>query len=86
MTTTSILSRRTLVASAAALPALAVPALPAPRQCRPLRPTTLPPDLIERFVRVRAWYLESDKREQLRRGEIGRRFYAATGVSTEQYF
>jgi len=84
MTTTSILSRRTLVASAAALPALAVPAVAsaAPAQAAP---TTLPPELIERFVRLRAWYLDYDRREKLWSAEVGRRFYAATGVTNEQY-
>jgi hypothetical protein len=53
------LSRRSLIASAAAVaagtPAIAgAPAVPA-SAC------TLPPDLIERFVRVRAWYLDDHK-------------------------
>jgi len=74
----SKLSRRTLVTSAAALPALAAPAAASP-SC------TLPPDLIERFVRVRAWYLENDARESQRSGEIDRQFYAATGVPCKQY-
>jgi hypothetical protein len=85
MTTTSILSRRTLVASAAALPALAVPAVAsaAPTQTAP---TTLPPDLIERFVRMRAWFLDDHKQTTLFSAEVGRRFFAATGMTNEEYW
>jgi hypothetical protein len=82
MTTTSTLLRRTLVASAAALPALAVPAAAG---TSPTAPTTLPPDLIERFVRVRAWYIDYRRREEAHSDEVDRRFYAATGVTKEQY-
>jgi hypothetical protein len=86
MTTTSILSRRTLVASAAALPALAVPAIASAAPARAGASTTLPPELIERFVRLRAWYLAFSERGMLHDEEIDRRFYAATGVTSEQYF
>jgi hypothetical protein len=82
--TTSILSRRTLVASAAAVPALAVSAA-AVAGPTPAGPTTLPPELIERFVRVRAWYLDNHKRYLAWSDEVDRRLYAATGVSREQY-
>jgi len=73
------LSRRTLVSSAAVLPALAMPAVAAPSVC------TLPHDLIERFVRFRAWHLEFSARKSLRSDEIDRRFYAASGITREQY-
>jgi hypothetical protein len=79
---TATLSRRTLVASAVALPALAVPAAADPS---PTAPTTLPPDLIERLERVRAWYLDYRRREEAHGNEVYRRFYAATGVTEEQY-
>lgn len=52
-----MLSRRSLVTSAAALPALTVPAAAASSAC------TLPPDLIARFVRARAWFLDISARE-----------------------
>jgi len=84
MSTTSTLSRRTLVASAAALPALAVPTVVSAVPARAAS-TTLPPDLIERFVRVRAWYLDYCKQEKLEGDEIDRRFYAATGLTEEQW-
>jgi hypothetical protein len=84
MSIISTLSRRTLVASAATLPALAVPAA-ASATPTPAGPTTLPPDLIERFVRVRAWYLDYHRREQAFSDEVDRQFYAATGVTAEQY-
>jgi hypothetical protein len=74
----SNLSRRSLVTSAAALPVLAVPAAASP-SC------TLPPDLIERFLRVRAWFLENRARESLWSDEIDKRFYAATGVTSKQW-
>ncbi|WP_088518355.1 hypothetical protein [Rhodoplanes sp. JGI PP 4-B12] len=57
---------------------LAAPAAAAP-SC------TLPPDLIERFVRFRAWHLEFSARESLWSDEFDRRFYAASGVTDEQY-
>jgi hypothetical protein len=79
MTTTSTLPRRTLVAGAAASPALAVPAVAGAAPA-----TTLPPELIERFVRVRAWYLDYHRREQAENDEIERRFYAATGLAEGQ--
>jgi hypothetical protein len=41
--------------------------------------------LIERFVRVRAWFLDNNKRNRAWSDEIGRRFYAATGVTKDQY-
>jgi hypothetical protein len=85
MTTTSILSRRTLVASAAALPALAVPAVASAATARTGASTTLPPELIERFVRVRTWFLDFSRRETLWSDEVNRRLYAATGMTGEQY-
>jgi len=39
---------------------------------------------IERFVRVRAWYLRFSQIEMLYGDEIDRRFYAATGFTSEQ--
>ncbi len=79
----SKLSRRSLVASAAAaLPALSVPAIAAAASAST---ATLPPDLVERFVRVRAWYLDYRKREKLRSDEIDGRFYAATGFTSDQW-
>ena len=54
-------TRRAILAGAATLPALTVPALavPATSGC------TLPSDLIERFLRVRAWFLEKHAQESL---------------------
>jgi hypothetical protein len=75
----STISRRSLVTSAAALPALAVPAAAHASVC------TLPPDLIERFLSMRAWFLEEDARSSLRSREHDKRFEAATGVTEDQY-
>jgi hypothetical protein len=69
----------TLVSAASIASASAVPASAAGAS------TTLPPDLIERFVSVRAWYLDYHRREQAFSGEVDRQFYAATGVTAEQY-
>ena len=76
MTTTT--SRRAILAGAATLPVASLPALAGSAA------TTLPADLIERFVRVRAWYLDNDKRYVLRSNEIDRRLYAATGLTSDQ--
>jgi hypothetical protein len=74
------LSRRHLVTTAAALPALAVPAAAhAATAC------TLPPDLIERFLRMRAWYVADNARYTLQSREHAKRFEAATGVTMDQY-
>ena len=72
-------SRRTLLVGASMLPVASLPALAgsAPAQAA----TTLPPDLIDRFVRVRAWYLDNYKRAELLSDEIDRRFYAVTGLT-----
>lgn len=79
----STLSRRSLVTSAAALPAMAVPAAVAgPASVAPA--CTLPPELIDRFVPMRALYLDRCKRDEVAHAEIDRRFYAATGVTSEQ--
>ncbi len=80
MTTTT--SRRAILAGAAMLPVASLPALASsgPAQAA----TTLPPDLIERFVRVRAWYLDDVKREKSQSDEVDRRFYAITGLTDEQ--
>ena len=76
----SSLSRRHLVtAAAAALPALALPTVAHATAC------TLPPDLIERFVRMRAWYLDNNARESLRLREHDKRFYAVSGLTKDQY-
>lgn len=80
------LSRRAILARAASVPALTLPvaaasALPATSTSA----CTLPPDLIERFVRMRAWYLDLRKRETLWSDEIDRRFYAATGITYEEW-
>jgi hypothetical protein len=77
----SELSRRSLIATAAALPALYVPAAAA---ASPASTCTLPPDLIERFVRVRAWYLDNRRREEEGRAEVHKRFQATTGVTHEE--
>ena len=76
-------SRRAILAGAAMLPAASLPALASsgPAQAA----TTPPPDLIERFVRVRAWYLDNNKREKLSSDEVDRRFYAATGLTGDQW-
>ena len=79
----SNLSRRSLVISAAVLPALSVPALTVSATVSSA--CTLPPDLIERFVRVRAWFLEIHARESQHSAEIDRRFYAASSVTRKQY-
>jgi hypothetical protein len=67
---------------AATLPALTVPALavPATSGC------TLPSDLIERFLRVRAWFLEKHAQESLHSAEVDRRFYEASGITRAEYF
>jgi hypothetical protein len=79
------LSRRTLVASAATLSALAVPGVASAAPARAAEAsTTLPPELIERFVRVRAWYLDYVQRETIWSDEVDRRFYAATGLTSDQ--
>jgi hypothetical protein len=77
-------SRRSIVTSAASLPALAVPAVagavtPASTTC------TLPPDLIERVVRVRARYLEYDRQCTAQFDEINGHFHAATDFTTDQW-
>jgi hypothetical protein len=79
----SNLSRRSLVISAAVLPALTIPGCAAPATISSA--CTLPPDLIERFVRVRAWFLEEHAHESLHSAEVDRRFYAASGVTCKQY-
>jgi hypothetical protein len=80
----SKLSRRAVLAGAASVPAIALPAAASaaasPSEC------TLPPDLVERFVRMRAWYLDSHKRFTLWSNEVDRRFYAATGLTREEWF
>jgi hypothetical protein len=73
------LSRRHLVTAAAALPALALPATAQASAC------TLPPDLIERFLRMRAWFLEDHARYSVSSREHDKRFEAATGVKTDQW-
>lgn len=75
-------SRRTLLVGASILPVASLPVLAnsAPAQAA----TTLPPDLIDRFVRVRAWYLDNYKRAELLSDEIDRRFYAVTGLTRDQ--
>jgi hypothetical protein len=74
------LSRRHLVTTAAALPALAMPAAAhASSAC------TLPPNLIERFLRMRAWFMEDHARYSVWSREFDKRFYAASGVTTDEY-
>jgi hypothetical protein len=73
------LSRRHLVTTAAALPALAVPAAAHASAC------TLPPDLIERFLRMRAWFVEDHARYSVRSREFDKRFYAASGLTLDEY-
>ena len=73
------LSRRHLVTTAAALPALALPTVAHASAC------TLPPELIERFLRMRAWFLEDHARYSLETREHAKRFEAATGVAMDQY-
>jgi hypothetical protein len=73
------LSRRHLVTTVAALPALAMPAAARASAC------TLPPDLIERFLRMHAWYLADNARWSLQQREYDKRFEAATGVPRDQY-
>jgi len=77
--TSEKLSRRTLVATAAALPALAMPTVVHATAC------TLPPDLIERFLRMRAWFMEDHARWSLHSREFDKRFYAASGLTTADY-
>jgi len=88
------LSRRAVVRGAAAvpavaaLPALAVPAAVVPADAStavPASACTLPPDLIERFVRLRAWYVDYREREELWSNEIDRRFHATTGLTDDQW-
>ena len=79
----SKLSRRTLVAGTATLPALTIPAVAATTVAS-ASACTLPPELVERFIRVRAWYLEYSERWQQSSDEIKRRFQAATGLTTDQ--
>lgn len=72
----------TIVSAAALATAAALPAANA----NAASVCTLPPDLIERFVRMRALFLDDRKRDELRRAEIDTRFRAATGVSLEEYY
>jgi hypothetical protein len=76
----SNLSRRTLVASAAALPAIAIPAVAATSAC------TLPPDLVERFLRARAWHLKDHVREIRERAQFEKKFFAASGVTDDEFW
>jgi hypothetical protein len=46
---------------------------------------TLPPDLIERFLTMRGWYLEDHARYSLWSREFDKRFYTAIGLTTDQY-
>lgn len=80
---TSTTSRRAILAGAAMLPVASLPALAGASPVQAA--TTLPPDLIERFLRVRAWYLDNYKRGELHSAEVGRRFYAATGLTSDQW-
>jgi hypothetical protein len=73
------LSRRHLVTTAAALPALALPAAAHATAC------TLPPDLIDRFLSMRAWFLEDHVRYSVRSREFDKRFEAAAGITTDEY-
>ena len=73
------LSRRHLVTTAAALPALALPTVAHATAC------TLPPDEIERFLRMRAWFVEDHTREPLGSREHDKRFYAACGLTADEY-
>jgi hypothetical protein len=76
------LSRRAILAGAASVPALpAAAALSATSTSA----CTLPPDLVERFVRLRAWYLDFEKQEKAWGDETDRRFFAVTGVTTEEW-
>ena len=79
MTTTST-SRRAILAGASAL---AVPALGS--SATSVSACTLPPDLIERFVRMRTWYLDYRRRVKLWDDERGKRFFATTGVTLDEY-
>ena len=72
------LSRRHLVTTAAALPALVMPAAAHASAC------TLPPDLIERFLRMRAWFMEDHARDSLESREFDKRFRAASGFTADQ--
>jgi hypothetical protein len=45
---------------------------------------TLPPDLVNRFVRMRAWYLDYRRRERKQDDEIAGRFYAGAGITEGQ--
>jgi len=73
------LSRRHLVTTAAALPVLALPA------AAHASASTLPPDLIERFLSMRARYLADHARDSLQSREFDKRFKAATGVTADEY-
>ena len=64
------LSRRALVTATAALPALAMPAAAIANPATPSAECTLPPDLIERFVRVRACHLDVESRSDTSEAEI----------------
>jgi hypothetical protein len=75
----SKISRRSLVTTAAALPVLVVPAVAHASAC------TLPPDLIERFLSMRAWYLKEHASDEVRSREHHKRFEAVTGVTRDQY-
>src|ERR1700731_4139961 len=74
------LSRRHLVTTAAALRALALPTVAHATAC------TLPSDLSERFLRMRAWFLDDHARYWLERNECDKRFEAATSVTAGEYF
>lgn len=73
------LSRRHLVTTAGALPVLAVPAT------AHATASTLPPNLIERFLSMRAWFMEDHARYTQQSREHAKRFEAATGVAMDQY-
>ena len=60
-------------------PALAVPVAAHASAC------TLPPELIERFLRMRAWFAEVETRRSIRSREHDKRFYAASGVTIDEY-
>jgi hypothetical protein len=46
---------------------------------------TLPPDLIERFLRMRAWFMEDHARDSLESREFDKRFHAASGFTADQW-
>jgi hypothetical protein len=60
---------------------------PSPSRCRCLANRTYhaAARFDRRFVRVRAWYVDYSGREKRWSAEVDRRFYAATGVTNEQY-